>query len=175
MGMPAFAPTDAIDTPTWYALHTKPHAEQQVTTALQARGFETYLPTIPVWRARRRRTENEPYFACYSFVRVALSAVGLSAITWVPGLRAVVSNEGHPIPIAPAVIDTIQRHLGDLPVHGPRRLEAGDRVEITDGPMQDLEGVFQGHLSSVERAQVLVNVLGRMTRVEIRENWLRRI
>ncbi|MCW5879379.1 MAG: hypothetical protein KIS91_00315 [Anaerolineae bacterium] len=175
MGISAVAPTHSVDTPTWYALHTKPHAEQQVTTALQARGFETYLPTIPVWRARRRQTEAEPFFECYSFVRVALSVVGLSAITWVPGLRAVVSSEGHPIPIAPSVIDTIQRHLGHLPPTGPRRLEPGDRVEITTGPLQDLEGIFQGHLSSVERAQVLVNVLGRMTRVEIRENWLRRI
>lgn len=171
----AFAEFDLTVEPTWYALHTKPHAERQVSTALTARGFETYLPTVRVWRARRRQVEEEAFFACYSFVRVSLAEVGLSAITWVPGLRSVVSSEGRPLPVSPAVIQAIQRHLNHAPVQGSRRIEPGDSVTITEGPMRDLEGVFQGHLSSMERAQVLINVLGRLTRVEVRESWLRRL
>ncbi len=158
----------------WYALYTKPHAERQVVTALMARGIEVYLPTLKVWRARRRQVEEEAFFACYAFARLDWDDVGVSAVSWTPGLRSVVSSDGQPTPVVEEVIDYIRARLTTLPVAGARRLEPGDRVRIKQGPFKDLDAVFEGHLSSLDRAQVLVEVLGRLARLHIDETWLER-
>jgi transcription antitermination factor NusG len=159
----------------WYALYTKPHAEMGVTAALAARGIATYLPTVPVWRARRRRLEAEPLFACYSFAQVDLAVVGLSAITWIPGLRAVVCSQDAPVELSEAVISHIRQRVAEMSTRVQRsRFEVGSRVRIVEGPMKDLEAVFDGTLSGEGRAQILLQVLGRLTRCEIREEWLAR-
>ena len=49
----------------------------------------------------------------------------------------------------------------------------GDRVQIVEGPFADLNGIFDKHLSGYQRAQVLVDVLGRLTRYEIPTEWLK--
>jgi transcriptional antiterminator RfaH len=153
-------------------LYTKPHAERQVSQALLTRGIEIYLPTVQVWRARRRRVEEEPLFACYAFARIDLQQVGLSAVAWTPGLRHIVSCEGTPIVVPDAVIAYIHTRANQFIVHGLGRLQPGDRVRIVQGPLKDLEAVFERHLSGYERAQVLVHVLGHLTRCDIPVEWL---
>ncbi|MFN8485848.1 MAG: transcription termination/antitermination NusG family protein [Anaerolineae bacterium] len=158
----------------WYALYTKPHAERQVSQALAARGHETYLPMMPVWRARRRRMEEEPLFACYSFVHLDLDEVALSQVNWLPGLRNVVSLGGEPTPLPTDVIEHIQKRVRQMTGTPQNVLRAGDRVRITDGLLKDLEAVFEGHLSGFERAQILVEVMGRFTRCDVNTESLER-
>ncbi|MFN8496871.1 MAG: transcription termination/antitermination NusG family protein [Anaerolineae bacterium] len=158
----------------WYALYTKPHAERQVSEALAARGHESYLPLMPVWRARRRRMEEEPLFACYSFVHLDLDEVGISQVTWLPGLRTVVSFGGEPTPLPQDMIEHIRRRVRQMTGTPQNVLRSGDRVRITAGPLKDLEAVFEGHLSGFERAQILVEVMGRFTRCDVNTEILER-
>ena len=160
----------------WYTLYTKPHAEQRVRRAFQSRGLDTYLPTVPVWRARRRRMEDEPLFACYLFARIDFEQVGLSAVTWTPGLRYVVGGEaGSPTPVPAKVVDYIRRRAGGVADQGGLdAFTVGEKVRVAEGPFKELEAVFQGHLSGYERAQVLINVLGRLTRYDVPTEWLRK-
>jgi transcriptional antiterminator RfaH len=159
----------------WYALYTKPRAERQVSHALQTREIETYLPTVEVWRARRRRVEEEPLFTCYLFARIDLEHVGHSAVAWTPGLRYIVGGEASkPIPVPDDVVDYIRRGVTKMGVQRPVSLfQPGDSVHITEGPLKDLDAVFDQHLSSYERAQVLVDVLGRLTRYDVPVEWLK--
>lgn len=159
----------------WYALFTKPRAEYQVEQVLQARHIETYLPTIQVWRARRRQLETEPLFAGYLFANVCLQEVGISEIAWIPGLRHIVGAEGgDPPPVPGEVIAYIKHRVAMLHPQRPgANLQYGDLVKITDGPLKDLEAVFEQHLSGYERAQVLVRVLGRLTRYNLPLDWLK--
>jgi transcriptional antiterminator RfaH len=161
----------------WYALYTKPRAERQVSHVLQMREIETYLPTVAVWRARRRRVEEEPLFTCYLFARIDLERVGHSAVAWMPGLRHIVGGEaGKPIPVPDDVIDYIRRGVTGMDVQNPvSQFQPGDSVHITEGPLKDLDAVFDQHLSSYERAQVLVEVLGRLTRYDVPIEWLKQI
>ena len=157
----------------WYALYTKPRAEYQVSEALQARNIETYLPTIQVWRVRRRRMEEDPLFACYLFARLDLQQIGLSTVAWTPGLRYVIGSEGTPNPVPEAVVTYIRRRVAETEGYSPTGLHPGDRIRITEGPFAELDGVFEQHLSGYERAQVLVEVLGRLTRYEVPTEWLK--
>jgi transcription elongation factor/antiterminator RfaH len=161
----------------WYALYTHPRAERQVGHALQTREIETYLPTVEVWRARRRRVEEEPLFAGYLFAHIDLEQVGHSAVAWTPGLRYIVGGEaGHPSPVPDGVITYIRHGVAEMGVQSPvTPFQPGEAVRIIEGPLKDLDAVFDQHLSSYERAQVLVEVLGRLTRYDVPIEWLKQI
>ena len=158
----------------WYTFYTKPRAESQVVEALEARKFETYLPTVKVWRARRRRVEEEPLFSCYLFARLDLKKVGPSAVAWTPGLRHIVGAKGgRPTVVPDKIIAYIQQRIAGMEPHRPGvQIKPGDPARITAGPLKDLDAVFEQHLSNTERAQVLVRVLGRLTRYNVSLDWL---
>lgn len=156
----------------WYALHTKPHAERQVSAALDVRGIQTYLPLVAVWRARRRRVEDQPLFPCYTFAWVDFTSVATSALTWLPGMRQVVNCDGIPIPVPDKVIRYIRSQTSPVAGEEPGRFRRGDMVRIIDGPLKDLKAVFEQPLSGYERAQVLVSVLGRLSQCELPVDWL---
>lgn len=158
----------------WYTLYTKPHKEQQVSNFLESKGFETYLPLIQV--RKRGREKSVPFFSCYLFVRVGPSN-GLSALRWTPGLRRIVSFGGQPTLVDEHVISFIKQHLTDIqePGYTAYRFKRGDRVAITSGPLRDLEGIFDQKLSSRDRAQILVDFLGRWTRCEVEIDYLEKV
>ncbi len=151
----------------WYALYTKPKKEYQVNTYLQGQGFETYLPTVRRKVNRRDRPERMVYFPCYLFARFDFSAVPLSSIGWMPGVRRIVSAGDQPVVVADEIVALIRRRLEGIQEVGYGDLRSGDRVRITSGPLRDLEAIFDQPLSASDRVRVLLDVMGRMTPVEI--------
>jgi transcriptional antiterminator RfaH len=162
----------------WYALYTKPQMEQRVSAVLQAKGMETYLPTIPVYKGRRRTEKSQTFFSCYLFARMDLGTVGYSSVAWTPGLRRIVSFGGQPAAVRDEVIETLRRRLERMEVSGysvGQAFKSGDRVLIKSGPLRDLEAVFDKSLSSSDRAKILVDILGRLTACEIELDRLEKV
>jgi len=162
----------------WYALYTKPHKEQHVSAVLQARGIETYLPTVPIYKGRRRTEKSRVFFPCYLFVRMDPGTVGHSSVALTPGLRRIVSFGGQPAVVRDDVIDTIRHHLKRMEASGyPMEydFQSGDRVLIKSGPLRDLEAIFDKQLSSSDRARILVDILGRLTACEIELDRLEKV
>jgi transcriptional antiterminator RfaH len=158
----------------WYTLYTKLRAEKHVSEVLQAQNLETYLPMIQVWRARRRRMEEEPFFPRYLFARLNLETLGISKVAWTPGLLYIIGADDRPTPVSDAVIIHIRRRLGDMDPQGPLALQPGEPVRLMEGPLKDLEAVFEKYLSGYERAEILIRVLGRLTHYHVPANWLAR-
>jgi len=150
----------------WYTLYTKPHKEQQVSSFLESKGFETYLPLIQV--RKRGREKSVPFFSCYLFVRVGPSN-GLSSLRWTPGLRRIVSFGDQPALVDERVISFIKQRLAEIEESGcaAHPFKPGDRVVVTSGPLRDFKAVFDRSLSSRDRARVLVDFLGRWTPCEV--------
>lgn len=151
----------------WYALHTKPRKERQVDALLRERGIETYLPTVRRKVQRRDRPARVIYFPCYLFASLDFDLIPHSSIAWMPGVRRIVAQGDRPAIVADEVVELLRQRLGGIEEVGYRRLRQGDRVRIRTGPLRDLEAVFDQPLSPKERVRVLLNVLGRMTPVEI--------
>lgn len=151
----------------WYALYTKPKKEHQVNTCLQGQGFETYLPTVRRKVHRRDRPDQVVYFPCYLFARFDFSAVPLSSIAWMPGVRRIVSAGDQPLVVADEIVALIRRRLEGVEEVGYGDLRPGDRVRITSGPLRDLEAIFDRPLSAANRVRILLDVMGRMTPVEV--------
>ncbi len=158
----------------WYALYTKPHKERQLSSFLEHRGFETYLPLIQV--RKRGQEKSIPFFSCYLFVRVG-SSNGLPSLRWIPGLRRIVTFGDQPALVDEHLISFIKRRLADIQESGctAYRFKPGDRVAITSGPLRDFEAIFDDKLSSRGRARILVDFLGRWTRCEVETHCLERV
>ena len=158
----------------WYALYTKPHKEHHVSTFMESKGFETYLPTIQVRKNGKRKTE--PLFSCYLLVRLD-PAEALPGARWTPGLRRIVSFGEKPASVPDHAISSIRRRVAAMgEVHYPTcRFKSGDRVVIRGGPLSDFEAIFDRALSSQERAMILVELLGRWTRCEVDVSYLEKL
>ena len=158
----------------WYALYTKPYKERHVSSVLESRGFETYLPTIQVRKDGKRRAE--PFFSCYLFVRLD-PATALPSVRWTPGLRQIVSFGEKPASVPDHAISSIRRRVAAMgEVDYPAcRFKLGDRVVMKGGPLSDFEGIFDRALSSQERAMILVELLGRWTRCEVDVSYLEKL
>jgi len=151
----------------WYALYTKPRKERQVNILLQGNNIETYLPTVQRKVRRRDRPERVIYFPCYLFARVDFEVTPRPSIDWMPGVRRIVCSGTQPTVIADEMVDLIRRRLHDTEEMGYSNLKQGDLVRIKSGPLRDLEAVFDQPLSAADRVRVLLDVMGRMTPVEI--------
>jgi len=158
----------------WYTLYTKPHKEQQVSSFLESKGLETYLPTVKI--RKNGNYKVVPFFSCYLFVRVG-SSNGLPSLRWTPGLRRIVSFGDQPTLVDEHVISFIKQHLADMQESGctAYRFNPGDRVAITSGPLRDFEAVFDQSLSSRDRAKILVDFVGRRTRCEVEIDCLEKV
>lgn len=151
----------------WYALYTKPHKEQQVEGLLQGRGIETYLPTVLRKVRRRDRPDRVIYFPCYLFARIDFEEVPLSSVTWMPGIRRVVSFGSRPAIVPEELVRIVRERLGDIEQVGHGQFKQGDRVRIASGPLQDLIAIFDQPMSSADRVRILLDVMGRVTPVEL--------
>jgi len=157
----------------WYALYTKPHKERHVSSLLESRGLETYLPSVPVRKNDRRRVK--PFFSCYLFARFDPSEA-FPSIQWTPGLRRILSFGGQLAVVPDEVVSSIRKRLAkvDELSYSTHRFRPGDRVTVTSGPFKDFEAIFDRSLSSRERARVLVEFLGRWTSCEVSLDCLER-
>lgn len=161
----------------WYALHTKSKAEYQTARILRTLGIETYLPEITV-SDKHQTPQKQPFFPNYLFANIDFETVGLSKVRRTPGLRTIVSANGLPVSIPNEVVTTIGqklskfRTLDELRTH---TFQSGDTVQIVSGPFQDMLAVFDQPTASATRVKVLLNVLGRVNKVCISTNQLKKV
>ena len=159
----------------WYALYTKPRKEHQVDAALRGQGIETYFPTVQRKVRRRDRTDRVVYFPCYLFARIDLTIVPRSTIDWMPGVRRIVGSGDQLAIVDDEIVEVIRRRLDTFEEVGYGGLKQGDRVRIISGPLRDLEAVFDKPMSPAHRVRILLDVVGRMTPVDIDYSELKSI
>lgn len=162
----------------WYALYTKPRKEWHVESVLNSRDIETYLPTIEVYVRKRDARILRPFFPCYLFAHIDFTTVSRSSISWTPGLRRIVSFGGQPTVVSDEIVSLIRARLTQVKEAGGLGkvlFKKGDVVRIKEGPLRDLDAIFEQHLSAAERVKILVNILGRLTPVEVEVDWLEKL
>jgi transcriptional antiterminator RfaH len=154
----------------WYVIQSKPHKENQLSSYLETQGFEVFYPTIEVKPVNPRSSKIRPYFPRYMFVRTDLEEVGISALQWVPGAIGLVQFQGYAAPVPDNVIIEIRRRMAGIQAAGGVQLDGlkqGDPVQITHGPLAGFEAIFDLQLSGAERVQVLLEMLGRLVKVQV--------
>jgi transcriptional antiterminator RfaH len=151
----------------WYAIQTKGNKEKEVAKRLTDLKFEVFLP----WLRDRRRIGSKyhwvlvPLFPGYLFCRLDVVVSGKTA-RYSPGVKDFlrVGNEITEIPTD--IIVALQvRCPGGIAAVNPVSLNAGDSVSIKEGPFVGLQAIFEKKMKGAERVAVLLELLGRQTRL----------
>lgn len=151
----------------WWALYTRHQHEKVVAQILASKGFEVFLPvyeSIRRWKDRNK-TLSLPLFPCYVFVRGGLSRRSMVVTT--PGVHTILYN-GERIAVIPnEEIDSIRRAVdGPFRVEPHPFLRCGERVRVTRGSLEGVEGVLL-RKKSLYRLILSVDMLAQSVAVEI--------
>jgi transcriptional antiterminator RfaH len=171
----------------WYVVQTKPRQETIAVENLERQGYVTYCPQMAQAKRRRQRWQKvieplfprylfvklaiEPLFPRYLFVKLAIGIDDFAPIRSTIGVLNMVRFGGQPATISQQAIDNIQKQEQVLlaePGEHPH-WQAGDRVQVIDGPFAGLNGIFQ-KLNSQERVIILLNLLGQENSVAVKMN-----
>lgn len=148
----------------WFALFTKPRREFVVAVALEARGLEVFVPCIE-YHGKTGNLLDKPFFPRYIFARFDWEHEGYGSVRWTHGLTRVVTFDGRPAVMADDQVAYLQRRLAALDGDEFLRMKPGTPVRVVEGPFKDMEAVFAGQMNGQGRVAVLLQVLGRETRV----------
>ncbi|HUP89615.1 MAG TPA: UpxY family transcription antiterminator [Longimicrobiales bacterium] len=172
-------PEQLYTEPHWYACYTRARHEKQVEQLLQQRGFESYLPLIPImrqWKDRKKRVEF-PLFPSYVFGRFTLKEV--HGVLTTPGVSTIVRANGYPTPIPERDIANVQKFalaVAETGVEVEQRpfLAEGQWVKVLEGPFEGVEGIV---VEQRGRKRVLIGVeaIGQGLEIDIDTRLLKPI
>jgi len=155
------------ETSDWWALYTRHQHEKTVAEMLSAKGFEVFLPqyeSIRRWKDRSKKL-TLPLFPCYLFVRGGLNR-RLQVVT-TPGVHMILFH-GENVAMIPGVeIDAIRKAVeGPFRVEPHPFLKCGERVRVTRGSLQGVEGVLV-RKKNLYRLVLSVDMMAQSVAVEI--------
>jgi transcription antitermination factor NusG len=151
----------------WWALYTRHQHEKVVAEVLLAKGFEVFLPlyeSIRRWKDRSKML-SLPLFPCYVFVRGGLDR-RLQVVT-TPGVHMILFSGEHVAVIPEADIQAIRKTVeGPFRVEPYPYLKCGDRVRVTRGSLEGVEGLLVRR-KNLFRLVLSVDMLAQSVAVEI--------
>ena len=158
--------------PNWFAVVSKPRQEQIALENLQRQDFECFLPMAEnpyQRRSKKHRQIIEPLFPRYLFLNAIAGQQNLAPVRSTRGVTTMV-RFGTELAVVPeSIINAIKNRMD--PATGliriePVELKAGDKVRIFDGPLAGISGIVEER-SSENRVLILMELMGRSTRVEV--------
>ncbi len=163
------------DIPAWYCARTKPKHEHIAAANLRKHlNLEVFHPRLRIERATQRGVVRiiEPLFPCYIFVRCVIEEK-MTEIKRSNGISSLV-HFGDKIPqIADSIIEELQECFeAEEMMTVENRLSPGDEVTVADGAFVGMCAFVLRNMPARKRVQILLDVLGRPTPVEVDRSLL---
>jgi transcription elongation factor/antiterminator RfaH len=167
------------DVPCWYAIRTNPQQEERAKCNLLAWGVETFSPRV---RDRRRNQFtgastfiSKPLFPRYIFARFQASSL-LHKIWYTRGVHSVVGFGDGPSPIDDEIIALIRSQVNDDGfVRIGEEFRHGDKVQIKDGPLKNMVGVFERNLKEADRIRILLTTVSYQGHLSIERDLVEKV
>ncbi|MHB1131345.1 MAG: transcription termination/antitermination protein NusG [Chloroflexota bacterium] len=160
----------------WYALRAKTKKELLAADLLARAGIEAYVPQVKVACTCGRPPQLQPFFPGYFFSKLDPELGEIRLANYTAGVLYVLNFGGQPWPVPDSLVVTIRERLaqsgGRLPLPYFR---LGDRLVITTGPFAGADAIFDCCLSPTGRVRVLIEMLHRLCRVDLRVDQLRQV
>ena len=156
----------------WYVINTKPKKEKQVEKLFQEGGFTVYCP--------KYMSENgiRAFFPGYAFLLFDFPSQ-YQMVKYTRGVKRIVGHkEGGPIPIPEELVLGIKKREIDgliaLEKYGEIPGE-GDEIEVVEGPLKGLRGVFKKEVGDRERVMILLNYVSYQGMLLIEKDKLKKV
>ncbi len=160
----------------WFVFYTKSRQEKKTRDLLIRNGFEVYLPVQKVmrqWSDRKKKVEV-PLFSSYIFVRESEDRI--PAILQMPGVAWNVRFNDKPSVLQDEELKTMKRFIESgyhLESKQMDILEAGDAVEVIDGPLKGMLG-YLPKTTEGDKFTVWLESIGQTMVVRIDPSILRK-
>jgi transcription antitermination factor NusG len=152
---------------SWWAVYTRHQHEKAVAEMFELKGLEVFLPlyeSLRRWKDRKKLL-SLPLFPCYVFVRGSLNR-RLQVVS-TPGVHMILSHGERAAVIPEEEIEAIRRSVeGSYRVEPHPFLKCGERVRVTRGSLEGVEGILV-RKKSLYRLVLSVNMLAQSVAVEI--------
>lgn len=172
---------------SYFVAQTKPNCEEYATRFLRADKFNVYFPRVLQRRVHAGKVQfvPRPFFARYIFIENN-DRGGPFYFRSAPGMSSIVRRGGDAVTVHQDVIDEIQgRENAQGFIDEDEFLPAsdtdysnGDRVRVKRGKFAMMDGVFsqrRAQTKGEDRAEVFIQLLGRVTKTTVRWSDLERV
>jgi len=155
----------------WFVINTKPKKEFQVERLFSEGGFEFYYPKY------QHENRIKPFFPGYGFLFFDFPSQ-YQLVKYTRGVKRVVGNQEGPIPIPETVIQKIKARevngLIELEKHGEEP-KVGDEIEVVEGPLKGLKGIFKKEIGDKERVMILLSYVSYQGQLLIEKTKLKKV
>lgn len=165
----------------WYVVNTYSGHEAKVKEKLEAKvesmGLQDYIYRIIIPETTEvevkdgvKKEKKKKMFPGYVIVEMVMSDEAWYIVRNTPGVTGFIGSSGKgakPTPLLPSEIDKILANMGMSRVNIESELAVGDKVSIVDGPFKGMIG----HIDNIDlennRLNVLIDLFGQETPVEV--------
>ena len=165
----------SADAAGWYCIRTKPKHEHIAAGNLARQaGLEVFCPRLRIERVTRRGIVRvlEPLFPCYLFVRCVIERK-IDDLRYAYGVGALVNFGGRIARVPDSVVTELQEYFQCEEVVVARdELAPGAEVVVAGGAFEGMRASVLRVLPARRRVQVLLEILGRPTAVEVERTAL---
>ena len=160
--------------PRWYVVHTFSGYENMVMdnlykviekNGLQEQILEVQIPmedTIEEKNGKRKVVQRK-MFPCYVLVKMRYQDNLWHTIVNTRGVTGFVGPAGRPLPLTQEEIKKMRLEKVNVDI----KVNVGDKVKITSGPLADFVGDVQEVDNVEQKCKVTVSMFGRLTPVEL--------
>lgn len=137
----------------WFVINTKPKKEAQVERLFREGGFTVYCPKY------RREKKISPFFPGYAFLLFDFPGQ-YQMVKYTRGVKRIVGRDEGPTPIPEEAVEGIKAREKDGLIVFERYGEEpamGDEIEVVEGPLKGLRGIFKKEIGDHERVMILLN------------------
>ena len=163
------------DTTRWYLAQVKPNSHRIAERNLKRQGYKVFVPLHEeTTRSRGRFTTTlKPLFPGYLFVAFDPERGLWHKISSTYGVARLVRFGSDPEPVPLNLITEIMKRCDtDGKFVAGQPFSAGDRVSPSKGPFSELIATVES-LGPDERVWILLDMMGRQTRVAVGAEHLR--
>ena len=162
----------------WYVVHTYSGHENKVAETLKQRAetlsltekiVSILIPTSEKIQIKRgqRKTVHEKIFPGYMLVQMELTDDSWLAVRTTQGVTGFVGVGNKPTALPKHEVEAIKKYMSQAAPSYKADYSEGEAVKIVDGPFNDFLGTVNSIDEEKGKVEVLVNIFGRETPVQL--------
>lgn len=173
----------------WYVVNTYSGHEYKVkekleskieSMGLQDNIFRIVIPETTEIEVKNgvKKEKQKKMFPGYILVEMKMSDESWYIVRNTPGVTGFIGSSGKgakPTPLLPQEIDRILADMGMSRIDAKSELAVGDKVNIVDGPFKGMMGSVDTIDLENNRLNVLIDLFGQETPVEVELNQVSKI
>ena len=155
----------------WYVINTKPKKEFDVEKIFHEGGITVYTPKY------RDGNRVKPFFPGYQFIFFSYPEQ-YKLVKYTRGVKRIVGNDEGPIPLEEEILSEIKGREIDGHIEFAKHGVApavGDEIEVVEGPLKGLRGIFKKDLTDQDRVMILLNYVSYQGQLLIEKKKLKKV